>query len=195
MVKKSKKRPKTGKNLTSSAQYKQQKLDVFPSELQKESTRKNKQIVINSLDLVTKYDEMVLTVEFELVPSKTFFSKIRSTLWFDDQELKTDLLAIPQSLGDIDEFQLNQKFDMRGISAGVHIIKAELCDLFHPCSAIKEEHIDYVPIDRKAAYRKIPIAKKIAGEGFTIVSRSDKEIYTDIDKARKSELESKRDKW
>ncbi len=179
-----------------SKQYQQQRLDLFPSELQIEHIRESKQIIINSLESVTKYDdEIVLTVEFKLVPSKTVFSKLRSTLWFDDQELKTDLLTIPQSLGDTDEFQLNQKFDMKGISAGVHTIKAGLCDVFYPCSAIKEERIDYVPLDRKSAYRKIPTAKKIAGEDFTIVSSSDKEIYNDIDKARKNELDSKRDKW
>ena len=195
MVRKIKNRTNKRGNSNSSKQYQQQRLDLYPSELQKEQTRKSKQIIINSLDSVMKYDEMVLNVEFKLVPSKTVFSKVRSTLWFDDQELKTDLLAIPQSLGDTDEFQLNQKFDMKGISTGVHTIKAELCDIFYPCSAIREERIDYVPLDRKAAYRKIPIAKKIAGEDFTIISSSDKEIYNDIDKARKNELESKRDKW
>jgi hypothetical protein len=195
MIKKSEKRPKTGKNLTSPAQYKQQKLDTFPSELQKEPTRKNKQIVISSLDSVTKYDEMVLTVDFKLLPSKTVFSKVRSTLWFDDQEVKSDLIGIPQGFGDSDEFQLNYNLDMRGIAAGAHAIKVELDDLFSPCSATKEETINYVPLDIKAAYRKIPTTKKIAGEDFTIVSRSDKKIYLDIDKARKSELDSKRDKW
>ena len=50
-------------------------------------------------------------------------------------------------------------------------------------------------MNRKAVYRKIPIAKKIAGEDFTILSSSEKEIYNDIDEARKSELESRRDKW
>jgi hypothetical protein len=144
---------------------------------------------------VTKYDEMVLTVEFELAPSKAVFSKLRSTLWFDDLELKTSLIVIPQRLGDTDKFQLNHKFDMRGISAGVHIIKAELCDVFYPCSAIRKERIDYVPLDRTAAYRKIPLATRIAGEDFTIVSRSDKEIYKDIEQSRKNELESKRDNW
>ena len=195
MVKKSEKRPKTGKNLTSPAQHKQQKLDVFASELQNETPRKSKQISISSLDPVTKYDEMVLTVAFKLVPSKTVFSKVRSNLWFDSEEVKSDLIAIPQGFGDSDEFQLNYNLDMRGIAAGAHAIKVELHDLFSPCSAIKEETIDYVPLDKKAAYRKIPIAKKIAGEDFTIVSRSHKEIYEDIDKTRKSELESKRDKW
>jgi hypothetical protein len=195
MVKKSEKRPKTRKNLTSPAQHKQQKLDVFPSELQKEPPKKSKQIIISSLDSVTKYDEMVLTVEFKLDPSKTVFSKVRSTLWFDDQEAKSNLIGIPQGFGDSDEFQLKYGLDMRGIAAGAHTIKVELHDFFSPCSAVEEETVDYVPLDMRAAYRKIPIAKKIAGEDFTIVSRSDKEIYLDIDKARKNELDSKRDKW
>lgn len=195
MVKKSEKRLKTGKNPTSSEQYKQQKLDVFPYEFQKEPPRKNKQIIISSLDSVTKCDEMVLTVEFKLIPSKTVFSKVRSTLWFDDQEIKFDLIKIPQVFGDSDEFKLKSHLDMTGISAGTHTIKVELHDLFSPCSAIKEETIDYAPLDRKAAYKKIPTTKKIAGEDFTIVSRSGKEIYMDMEKARKSELDSKRDKW
>lgn len=45
-----------------------------------------------------------------------------------------------------------------------------------------------VTLQKLSAYRKIPTAKKIAGEDFTIVSSSDKEIYNDIDKARKNEL-------
>ena len=160
ITKKSEKQPRTVQNLISSQQYKQQELGVFPSELLKETPRKDKQIIISSLDSVTKYDELVLAIEFELVPSKTVFSKVRSTLWFDNQEVKSDLMTIPQSLGDTNEFQLNYQLDMRGISAGAHTIKAELHDLFSPCSTTKEEAIDYVPLDRKAAYRKIPIAKK-----------------------------------
>jgi hypothetical protein len=183
------------KKLLKSENNKQLKLDGFPSELQREPSRKSKQIIISSLDSMTKYDEMVLTIAFKLIPSKTVFSKARSTLWFDGEEVKSDLIEIPQGFGYSDEFQLNYNLDMRGIAAGAHAIKVELHDLFSPCSAAKEVTIDYVPLDRKAAYRKIPIAKKIAGEDFTIVSRSDKEIYMDIDKARKSELDSKRDKW
>jgi hypothetical protein len=195
MVRKIKNRTNKRGNSNSSKQYQQQRLDLFPSEFQIEQTKEGKQIVINSLESVTKYDQIVLTVEFKLVPSKTVFSKLRSTLWFDDQEFKTDLLTVPQSLGGTDEFQLSYTLDMRGISAGVHSVKAELCDVFYPCTAIKEQRIDYVPLDRKAAYRKIPIAKKVAGEDFTIVSSSDKQIYTDIGKARKNELDSKRDNW
>jgi len=195
MVQKSKKYSRTGKRRGSSEQPQQLKLDGFPSELNEKPTRKSKQIIINSLDAVTKYDEMVLTVEFELVPSKIVFSKVRSTLWFDDQEIKSDLIGIPQGFGSSDEFQLNYKLDMKGIKAGKHIIKTELHDLFSSCFAIEEKPIDYVPLDRKAAYRKIPTVKKNAGEDFTVVSNMEKEIYRDMEKASKSEFDSKRDKW
>jgi hypothetical protein len=186
MVKKSETRPKTGINLTSPAQHKQQKLDVFPSELQKEPPRKSKQIIISSLDSIPKYDEMALTVAFKLVPSKTVFSKVRSTLWFDGEEVKSDLIGIPQGFGSSDEFQLNYDLDMRGIATGAHTTKAELHDLFSPCSAVKEETIDYVPLDKKAAYRKIPMVKKIAGEDFTIVSRSAKKSTLTLIKREKA---------
>jgi len=196
MIKKGRKHPKTTRKANSSEKFQQLKLNIFPSELQKASPRKGKKIIINTLDSVAKYhDEMVLTVEFRFIPSKTVFSKVKSILWFDDQEVKSDLIGIPQGFGDSDEFQLNYNLDMRGIRAGTHTIKVELNDLFSPCSAIREEPVDYVPLDRKAAYRKIPIAIKIAGEDFTVVSSSNKEIYDDIDKARKNELDSKRDRW
>ena len=97
----------------------QLKIDTFPSELQKESPGKPKQIIINEIGVATKIDEIALNIEFRLFPSKTVFSKVRSTLWFDDQEVKSDLLAIPQSLGETDEFQLNYKLDMRGRQVGV----------------------------------------------------------------------------
>jgi len=195
IAKKDKKRPQIGKNSVSFEQVKQLKLGGFPFEYQKELPKKNKQIVINRIISVTKYDEMAIAVEFKLIPSKIVFSKIKSTLWFDHQVVKSALIPIPQGFGDSDEFQLKLELDMRGISTGAHTIKVELHDLFSSCLAVKEETIEYLPKDRKAAYRKIPIAKKMDGDGFTIVSNSDKEIYRDIEKARKSELDSKRDKW
>jgi len=197
MIQRTKKRPRTGKKLVCARaeHIKQLKLDIFPSEVQKEPPRRNKQIVINKIDSVTKYDEMALTFEFKLFPSKIDFSELRATLWFDGQEVKSALVPIPQGFGDSDEFMLKSELDMRGISAGAHTLKVELHDLFSPCFGIKEKTIEYVPQDRKAAYRKIPIVKKTAGDDFTIFSQSDREIYLDIDKARKSELDSKRDKW
>lgn len=195
MNQKNKKRSRTGKDSISSEQFQQSKLDIFPSEIEKEPFRKSKQIVINKMVSVAKYDEMALTVEFKLIPSKLNFSKVKSTLLFDDQEVKSALVRIPQGFGDSNEFQLNYVLDMRGISAGPHNIKVELRDLFSPCFGTKEETIEYVPLDRQAAYRKVPIARKIAGEDFTIISDVDKKIYVDIENSRKSELDSKRDKW
>jgi hypothetical protein len=194
MVPKSKERPQKRKNLVPPKQVKQLKLDIFPYEWQTAPPRKNRHIVINRIDSVTKCDEMALIVEFKLIPSKIEFSKVKSTLWFDDQEVKSELIRIPQGFGISDEFQLKSELDMRGISAGAHTIKVELHDLYSSCFGIKEKTVEYVPLDRKSGYRKIPIAKKIAGD-VVIVSNSDKEIYLEIDKTRKSELDSKRDKW
>ncbi len=184
-----------GEKLGTGKQVKQLELNSFPSEPEKQTPKKRKQIMITRILSVAKYDEMALFVELKLIPSKVVFSKVRSTLWFDGQEVTSALIGIPQRFGVSNEFQLKSELDMRGISAGAHAIKVELHDLFSSCFAIKEEHIEYVPVDRKAAYRKIPTAKKIAGDDFTIVSNSDKEIYGDINKAIKSELDSKRDKW
>ena len=178
-----------------SKQPKQVKLDRYPSEIQKKPSPKKKQIVITNFDATLVWDELPLEIEFKLVPSKIVFSKLSSVLWFDEQEVKSTLLTIPQSLGDSNDFQLKSELDMRGIDAGTHRIKFELHDLFSTCSAIKEIAIEYVPQDRKAAYRKIPIAKKIAGEDFTVLSSIDKSIYEDIEKARRKELDTKRDKW
>jgi len=176
-------------------QEKQLKLEIFPSELKEKSPKKNKKIVINRINSVKKYDEIALAVEFQLVPSKKEFSRLRSSLWFDGQEVKSAIVTIPQGFGDSDEFQLKLELDMRGISAGAHYVKIELQDLFSPCFAISQITIEYIPQDKKAKYRKIPIAKKLAGDDFAIISNSDKEIYLDINKKRKSELESKRDGW
>ena len=84
---------------------------------------------------------------------------------------------------------------MKGISAGSHSIKVEFQDLFSLSSAIKEETIEYISVDKKAGYRKIPLTKKISGSDFDVVSISDKKIYLDIERTKKNELNSEQDKW
>ena len=176
-------------------QNEQLRLDSFPSEPEKKPQEKNKQIVINGIHSATKYDEMVVSVEFELIPSKTAFSKIISTLWFDECEAKSAIIVIPQRFGNSSEFQLKSELDMRGIPSGNHIIDVKLRYCYSPCYAIKKEIIDYTSQDKKARYRKIPIAKKIAGCDFDVVSGSEKNIYQEIEKTKKKELISKQDKW
>jgi hypothetical protein len=88
---------------------------------------------------------------------------------------------------------------MRGISAGSHSIKVEM----HEPSAsgekrsrsAKEVAIIYQPQSRESRLIKIPIVKKIEGEGITIVSESEKDIYREIEEAEKRELASQRDEW
>jgi hypothetical protein len=195
MVQKSKKQPKAGKKSASSDQTKQLKLDFFPSNLRQNAPTESKQIIINKIDSSTKYDDLSLTVEFKLIPSKTEFSKVRSTLWFDDQEVKSALIQIPQGPLTLNEFELKTELDMRGISPGAHTVKVEINDLFSTCYGSKKETITYTPVDRKASYRKIPLAKKTQGSDFAIIQKSHKQIYQKIEKTIKNELESKQDKW
>ena len=176
-------------------QVSQLKLSGFPSEPQKEMPRKRKEIRVTSISSVAKFDRVSLFVEFRLIPSKIVFSKLRFALWFDGQEITSVVVRIPQRFGDSNEFQLKSELDMRGISAGAHTVKVELQDLFSPCFGFREEIIDYVPVDRKAAYREIPIVRKIEGESIIVVSESEKKILKEIRKAMKKDIASSRDEW
>lgn len=175
--------------------YCEKKLEIFPSEPEKKPQEKSKQIVISGICSVTKYDEMTLNVEFELIPSKAAFSKVISSLWFDEHKVKSAIISIPQRFGVSSDFELKSELDMRGISAGTHTIGVELRDCFSPSYATKKERIEYIPQDRKAIYRKIPIAKKIAGCDFAVISDSEKKVYREIEKTKKKELISRQDKW
>jgi hypothetical protein len=176
-------------------QVKQLELNRFPSTTQKETPKKSKQIILTKIFSVTKFDEMILLVQFKLIPSKIFFSKLKSTLWFDGQEVSSALIRIPQRFGISDEFQLKSELDMRGISAGTHTIKVELHDFYSSCFGIKEKKIEYIPLDRKAGYRKIPMVKKIEDEGIASISESEKNIYQEMQETLKKDLDSSRDKW
>lgn len=194
MVRKSNRQARTGKKFAGE-ERRQVKLDSFPSEVDEKQQEKSKQIVISEVASVIKYDELTLNVEFELIPSKTVFSKLTSTLWFDEQEVQSAVIRIPQRFGGPSKFQLKSSLDMSGISAGPHSICVELRDCFSPSYASKKETIEYVPQDRKARYRKIPIAKKIEGCGFAVISDSEKKLYREMEKTKKKEWISKQDKW
>jgi hypothetical protein len=57
--------------------------------------------------------------------------------------------------------------DMKGISAGSHTIKVEMCELWSSgekltCSS-KEVAVNYVPINKEDRLIRVPIVKSIAG--------------------------------
>jgi hypothetical protein len=190
--------------LTAIEQSKQTTLGSFPDMPQKESARadeseQKKQIIITEIGTVTKEDELALEVRFRLLPSKTAFSKITSDLYFDEQKLNSACISIPQSPLATNDFELNPVLDMKGIAAGPHIIRVEMCELWSSgeklTHASKEVAVNYVPINREDRLIKIPIVKSIAGTDLTVVLNSDKNIYREIEEIMKKESISKRDEW
>jgi hypothetical protein len=158
-----------------------------------------KEIVIIEIDTVTKKDELALKVGFRLFPSKTAFSKVKSDLWFDNQQISSLSISIPQGHLAADDFELTPVLDMTGVIAGPHTIKVEMYELWSSgeklSQAVKEVTIDYVPQTRESRLVKVPIVKSVAGTDLVVVSDLEKDIYREIEKTMKREHISKRDDW
>ena len=132
-------------------------------------------------------------------PSKTAFSKVKSNLWFDDQQISSVSISIPQSPLATDDFEINPVLDMRGITAGSHTIKVEMYELWSSgeklTSSSKEIIVEYIPQTRESKLREIPIVKSVAGTDLAVVSESEKTIYHEIEETMKKEMASNRDEW
>ena len=183
---------------------KQTTLDNLPEAAKKEIIetvvdKPKKLIVITEIGFVTKEDELALRIEFGLFPSKKLFSKMRADLFFDGQKLRSVSIMIPQSPLARDDFELTSVFDMKGITAGSHIIGVEMFELWDSgekfTCASKEVWIDYVPLRREDRLIKVPTVKSVAGKDLVVVSESEKNIYREIDENIRKEAVSKRGHW
>jgi hypothetical protein len=193
---------------------KQQTLDNLPSEPQKKppeaeavspstraetSAKQNKQITITKIDSTIVENELTIEVEFKLAPHKSSFSKMRADLWFDEKRTKSVLFDILHSFGATDEFTLKASLDLSGINQGSHSVKVEM---YEPSSSgencactVKEATVEYFPQSRESRLKKVPIVKRIEGEGIAVVSDSEKDVYREIEETEKKDLISKRDEW
>ena len=183
---------------------KQTTLDNLPEAAKKEIIetvvdKPKKLIVITEIGFVTKEDELALRIEFGLFPSKKLFSKMRADLFFDGQKLRSVSIMIPQSPLARDDFELTSVFDMKGITAGSHIIGVEMFELWDSgekfTCASKEVRIEYVPLRREDKLIKVPTVKSVAGKDLVVVSESEKNIYREIDENIRKEAVSKRGHW
>ena len=183
---------------------KQTTLDNLPEAAKKEIIetvvdKPKKLIVITEIGFVTKEDELALRIEFGLFPSKKLFSKMRADLFFDGQKLRSVSIMIPQSPLARDDFELTSVFDMKGITAGSHIIGVEMFELWDSgekfTCASKEVRIEYVPLRREDRLIKVPTVKSVAGKDLVVVSESEKNIYREIDENIRKEAVSKRGHW
>ena len=183
---------------------KQLTLDNLPSAPEKEPSKTNaqiqeKRIIITEIGILTKQDELALKIGFKLAPSKTAFSRVHSDLWFDNQQINSVSIRIPQGSLATDEFELTPVLDMKGIPAGLHGIKVEMYELWSSgerfSQTVKEVEVDYVPQILESKFVKVPIVKSVAGTGLLVISEKEKDIYSEIEKTMKKEYISNRDDW
>jgi hypothetical protein len=125
-------------------QSKQQTLDNLQGSLQKEpeeaaDSDQKKRIVVTEIATQTEEDELSLEIAFRLFPSKTAFSKVKLDLSFDDQQLSSVTIGIPQGPLATNDFELKPVLDMKGITAGPHTIKAEMYEFWG--SGEKHKHV------------------------------------------------------
>lgn len=184
-------------------QAKQSTLDnlsyQFNTTRSKEAIKPTKKIIINRISDSTKEDELSLKVEFSLLPSKTWFSKINLDLFFQEHLLNSITIGIPQStlLSDTSEFPLI--LDMRGIVAGEYLFKVEMYELWSSGEKLnftsKEVSVQYVPKTREERLVRIPTVKSVAGSDLMVVSSSAKNVFRETEEDQKQESMSKRDEW
>ena len=159
----------------------------------------SKKIIISKVDVETRENELALKTIFRLMPSKAAYSKITFELYFDSHIMNTILIAIPQGPLAKDDFELTSVLDVKGVSAGPHIIKVEMFELWSSgeklTTANKEVSVEYVPIKREDRFVKVPIVKYVAGADLIIVSDSDKGIYHQMEEDIQKEQTGRRDKW
>jgi hypothetical protein len=156
-------------------------------------------MVVTEISTITKEDELKLKVSFKLLPSRKAFSKITSDLFFDEQLLSSKCYSVIQGPLAVGDSEFSSTLDMKGIGAGSHTIRVEMCELWDSgekcnCSS-KDVTIEYVPLRKEDRLIKIPIVRSFAGDDLKVVSDSEKDIYREIDESIRSEEASKRDEW
>jgi hypothetical protein len=147
----------------------------------------------------TGIDELTLTIEFKLLPSKTAFSKLKTDLRFDDNIISSVSLRVPQGALAADTFEISSVLDMNGIAAGPHVLKVELYELWNSDERVCEDaqvlFIDYVPQTRESHLVKVPIVKSVAGADLAVASDTEQDLYREMVQKEKRELLHRRDNW
>jgi hypothetical protein len=158
-----------------------------------------KQIVITEIKAIAKEDELALKVDFKLLPSKAAFSKVKSDLYFDNHQISSVLNKIPQGLLTGNEFELTPVLEMKGIAVGSYTIRVEMYELWSDGEKLsftsKEVKVEYFPQIRESRLIKIPIVKSFSEAYLAVVSKSDKNIYREIEDTNRKESATKRDRW
>jgi len=194
MMKKQQLREKT---LVDIKKSKQATFNDFQREAETSLAQIEKAISIAQLSHALKENELELSIDFHLIPSKNCFSNVALDLYFDNNKMANYLISIPSSQLLGDELNFPIVLDMNSICPGAHTIKVEMYEQSKEeklYTSSKYIIIQYTPTRKEDRYIKIPIVRKIAGS-FRIILPEEQDIMQDLERSRHEELKSKRDQW
>jgi hypothetical protein len=158
-----------------------------------------KQLVITGITTLTREDELALKIIFKPLPTKNSFSTVQTELWFDNQPIHSTSIKLLQGPLATEEYEFTPVLGMKGISAGLHILRVEMYEFWPPqerrYGTSMETTVDYVPKTRESQLIRVPIVKTVAGTGLSVISEPQKELYDEIEKTTKKEYIANRDGW
>ncbi len=158
-----------------------------------------KRIEIGEIATSAREDELALNISFRMIPNRTFFSRLTSDLYFDEEKIETLRLRVLQGPLATDESEFSAVLVMTGIAEGKHVLRVEMYELWESGEKLnwtsKEAAIDYVPVKREDRLIRVPIIKGTAGSGLDIVTDTEKRILREIDAQMKEEAFGKSDHW
>lgn len=194
-MKKQRLREKTLVDIKKSKQATFNELPHWEAEASNSQTKKA--ISIAQLSHVLRDNELELSIDFSLLPSKSWFSNIALELYFDNNKMENYLISVPSSKLLGTELKFPITLDMTSIRPGEHTIKVEM---YEPkegeklCASSKYIIVQYSPVRKEDRYIKIPIVRKIAGS-FRIILPEEQDMLRDLERSKHEEMKSKRDQW
>jgi hypothetical protein len=158
-----------------------------------------KKIIMTHMEATTGIDELNLKIAFRLEPSRLAFSKVKADLYFEDTNISSALIRVVQGPLGTDESEYTWVLDTKGLGPGVYHLMIEMYELWHSGERFnqtsQELTVNYVPITRQSRLIKIPIVKSVAGADLTVVSGTEKDVFSEIEENMKKEQFSRRDKY
>lgn len=177
---------------------KQATFNDFPhGEAKTSSSKIEKSISVAQLSHEIRENELELSIDFHLSPSKSWFSNVALDLYFDNYKMESYLVSVPSSKLLGDELKFPITLDMNSIRPGEHTIKVEMYEPREKeklYASSKYIIIQYSPDRREDRYIKIPIVRKIAGS-FRIILPEEQDMIRDMARSQHEEMKSKRDQW
>jgi hypothetical protein len=177
---------------------KQATFDNLPKTTEIQHESKPQKTIIIHLNHIIKENELELSTNFQLLPSRMHFSNLQLDLYFDNNKVNSYLVAIPPSRLLSDELEFPIALDMTGICQGEHVIKVDLAEKWETGEILTHASqyvvVAYSPVRKEERYVKVPIVRKVEG-AFRIIMPDEKDLYEKIELGKRQEAASKRDAY